>query len=361
MVGFGTALFIFAVLWNPTRGFGGLRTYFSRYLLSVGMPFELWMRRVAELAQSESDSRRFLEAALKEIAALPWMRGAEWRSPDGEGRFGEAGRHASRFEQHDLEIVFHTEIQLSPALLLHMRLLAQVVGEFYEGKRRENALRQNAYLQAVHETGARLTHDVKNILQSLYALTSMAPRDTSDGYAGLLQRQLPQLTRRLHATIEKLRAPEVATRELPVAARAWWAELERRMAGSGITLTASITASCEVPAALFDSFIENALENARAKAKREAGVSIGISFVCDDAQVEVTVCDSGSAIPEAVSERLFREPIDREGGLGIGLFHTARLAGEAGYALHLRANRDGEVCFTLAREPRGGPSGDGKG
>jgi predicted TIM-barrel fold metal-dependent hydrolase len=25
-----------------------LRTYFSRYLLSVGMPFELWMRRIAE-------------------------------------------------------------------------------------------------------------------------------------------------------------------------------------------------------------------------------------------------------------------------------------------------------------------------
>jgi len=41
VMGFGIALFVFAVLWNPSRGFGGLRTYLSRYLLSVGMPFEL--------------------------------------------------------------------------------------------------------------------------------------------------------------------------------------------------------------------------------------------------------------------------------------------------------------------------------
>jgi hypothetical protein len=40
LLGFGFALFVFAVLWSPTRGFGGLRTY-SRYLMSVGMPFEL--------------------------------------------------------------------------------------------------------------------------------------------------------------------------------------------------------------------------------------------------------------------------------------------------------------------------------
>ena len=270
--GFGVALFVLAVLWNPLRGFGGLRTYFSRYLLSVGMPFELWMRRIAELAETEPDSRRFLDEALREIAAfLPWISGAHWRSPDGEGGFGEPAGFASRFTYHELEVVFHTEISLSPALFLHMRLLAQVVGEFYEGKRRENALRHNAYLQAVHETGARLTHDVKNLLQSLYALTSMAPREPADGYGGLLQRQLPQLTKRLHATLEKLRAPEIAKRELPMTARAWWADLERRLAGSGVVLKPSIEMDVDVPAALFDSFVENGLDNARAKLEREPG------------------------------------------------------------------------------------------
>src|SRR5207253_10671711 len=86
MLGFGAALFVLAVLWNPLRGFGGLRTYFSTYLMSVGMPFELWMRRVAELAETEDDPRRFLEQSLGEIAKMPWMRGGTWTSPDGEGR-----------------------------------------------------------------------------------------------------------------------------------------------------------------------------------------------------------------------------------------------------------------------------------
>jgi len=351
VLGFGMALFIFAVLWNPMRGFGGLRTYFSRYLLSVGMPFELWMRRIAELAETETDSSRFLEQALQEISELAWVRGGEWRSPAGEGRFGDARGHASRFTVHGLEVVFYTQIELSPALFLHMRLLSQVVGEFYEGKRREAALQRNAYLQAVHETGARLTHDVKNLLQSLYALTSIAPRETSGSYSALLQRQLPQLSRRLQSTLDKLRAPEVATADLPVTASAWWSELERRVEGTGVSMKATIASDPQVPGALLDSFVDNTLENARAKSQREPGIAISIAFECDEAGAIVTVCDSGTAVPERVARRLFHEPTERPTGLGIGLFHVARLARQAGYRLELGPNRDGAVCFTLASAP----------
>jgi signal transduction histidine kinase len=235
-----------------------------------------------------------------------------------------------------------------------MRLLAQVLGEFYEGKRRETTMRHNAYLHAVHETGARLTHDVKNLLQSLYALTSMVPRDSSDAYGLLLQRQLPQLTKRLHATIEKLRTPEVATVERPVPAAEWWAELERRLTGSGVTLESNVAYVADIPAALFDSFIENALDNARSKAAREAGISITIRFACMEGQCELRVCDTGSPVPPHVTQRLFTEPIERGNGLGIGLFNTARLARQGGYAVELASNRDGEVCFSLRREPTSG-------
>ncbi len=349
VMGFGLALFVFAVLWNPTRGFGGLRTYFSAYLLSVGMPFELWMRRVAELSETEPDATRFLDEALREIAALPWMRGGHWRSPDGEGDFGSPGPHSTRFAYHGLELVFHTGVELSPALFLHMRLLAQVVGEFYEGKRRESALRRHAYLQAVHETGARLTHDVKNLLQSLYALTSMAPREPADGYGGLLQRQLPELAKRLHATLEKLRSPEIATSELPQRELDWWAQLERRLAGSEIALQSEITAEGNVPTSLFDSFIENTLENARAKRVREPDATITIIFRFGPDATELSVCDTGSAVPATVAQRLMREPIERANGLGIGLFNLARQASQAGYTASLSENRDGAVCFTLAR------------
>jgi signal transduction histidine kinase len=349
-LGFGIALFVLAVLWNPMGGFGGLRTYFSRYLLSVGMPFELWMRRVAELAETESDSQRFLEQALSAVAEFPWIRGAAWRSADGEGRVGTDSEHASRFAFHGLEIEFFTAVSLSPALLLHMRLLARVIAEFHEGKRRERALRHNAYLQAVHETGARLTHDVKNLLQSLYALTSMAPREAADGYGALLQRQLPALAKRLHATLEKLRAPEVPTRELGVGAQEWWTDVQRRLGNEPIKLRGECAIAVQVPASLFDSFVENALENARAKAVREPGIEISIGFTCDATRIEVWVCDTGSAVDEAMTRHLFREPVEHGKSLGIGLYHAARQAAAVGYALTLASNRDGNVCFALVRD-----------
>ena len=101
------------MLWNPLRGFGGLRTYFSRYLLSVGMPFELWMRKIAELSETEPDSSVFLDESFREIASFPWIRGAQWRSPDGESGFGVAEGYATRFSYHQLEVIFHTEVSLS--------------------------------------------------------------------------------------------------------------------------------------------------------------------------------------------------------------------------------------------------------
>jgi len=350
--GFGVALFVLAVLWNPLGGFGGLRTYFSRYLLSVGMPFELWTRRIAELAETESDSRRFLELSMEEIARLPWVDGASWRSPDGAGQSGRTQGHATRFEQHALELVFYTAYRLSPALLLHMKLLAQVLGQFYEGKRREKAQRHDAYLEAVHETGARLTHDVKNLLQSLYTLMSMAPREPAEGYDGLLQRQLPQLTQRLHATLEKLRAPEIAASELAVPAPDWWSGVERRLAGAGIACSATLASQREVPASLLDAFLENTLENARGKASSRAPARIAIAFIASDERVELAVCDGGEAVEDAIAGRLFREPIERGSRLGIGLYHLARQARAAGYDVALASNRDGEVCFRLSREGR---------
>jgi hypothetical protein len=351
---FGIALFALAVLWSPRGGFGGLRTYFSRYLMSVGMPFELWVRRVAELAEVQAEPRRFLEQALKEVATFPWLRGGRWKSADGEGAFGDPEGFASTFTYHGLELTFHSAVRLSPALFLHMRLLAQVVGEFYEGKRRESALKRNAYLEAVHETGARLTHDIKNLLQSLYALTSVAPREEASGYVGLLQRQLPQLTHRLHATLEKLRAPDVAAHDANIDATDWWNDVGRRLADSGIALHAAIGAGAEVPAALFDSVLDNCLDNARAKREREPGIGIRVAFAASLEVAELNVSDTGAAIPASVASRLLREPIERPRGegLSIGLYQAARQAQALGYRIELASNVDGNVSLRLSGPAR---------
>ncbi len=371
VLSFAGALLFLAILWGPRAGFGGLRTYFSRYLMTVGMPFELWMRRIAELSETEISPSRFLESAMDEVATLPWILGARWRSPDGvqsadgNGRFGRESEHSATFRYHDLEITFYTEIALSPALFLHVRLLAQVIGEFFEGKRREQDMKQNAYMQAVHETGARLTHDIKNLLQSMYAIASASSvsrqrrntlsadqperREASD-FEQMLERQLPQLTQRLQMTLDKLRNPGVAPANMIVPASRWWADSKLRHQAAGITFVGDQQMVGNVVANIFDAALENCLENARKKRQREPSIRIIVELHPGDAP-SLLVTDTGSAIPPLVIEGLFNAPvgIGRGDGLGIGLYQAARQAEEAGYTFFLDKNEAGSVRFKLAK------------
>lgn len=355
VLGFATALFVLAVLWGPRTGFGGLRTYFSRYLMTVGMPFELWMRRIAELAETDLDSATFLSSAMAETARMPWVQGANWRSPDGDGAFGRETENSARFQYHQLEIVFHTEISLSPALFLHVRLLAQVVGEFYEGKRREQALKQNAYIQAVHETGAKLTHDIKNLLQTLYALTSasMMKPGGSEALQGLMERQLPHLAKRLQTTLDKLQNPEVPGHAVALPAEEWWNEAQQRCVSQDIACEKKLAGNPLVPANLFDSMMENCVENALRKRKIDANIRITVTMSERDTGVELAVTDTGVPVPADLVRSLFIAPVTSlsggAGGLGIGLFQVARQARQSGHELVLADNQPGRVTFVLRR------------
>ena len=370
VLAFAMGLFILGVLWGPRAGFGGLRTYFSRYLMSVGMPFELWMRRIAELSETDMSSARFLQDAMNEIATMPWLIGADWKSPDGADGFGGDNKlkiHATRFCIHRLDITFYSESRLSPAMVLHLRLLAQVVGEFYEGKRREQTLKQNTYIQAVHETGARLTHDIKNLLQSLYALASAGsveaqkPRPEFDRrpptpYEALLGRQLPQLTKRLQTTLDKLQNPAVESEGISMPARDWWGEVINRHAESDVSFCAEFSGNTVgttdagelIPAALFDTVLENCLENARQKKQREPYLNISVRYASNPAP-RLEISDTGSPVSKAAAENLFRAPIvdSASGGLGIGLFQAAKLAEQVGYGLVVKSNVVGDVRFEL--------------
>jgi signal transduction histidine kinase len=367
VLSFAGALLLLAILWAPRGGFGGLRTYFSRYLMSVGMPFELWMRRIAELSETEISSSRFLESAMAEVKTLPWIVGAKWVSADGERHYGHTGGHAATFRYHELEVTFHTEIELSPALFLHVRLLAQVIAEFYEGKRREQVLKQNAYMQAVHETGARLTHDIKNLLQSLYAITSasvaassratddipdgMAERRRESPFEAMLQRQLPHLTQRLNSTLEKLRNPASSGMEVIVPAQDWWRDIAARYATLGVTFSPVGDLTGNVPANVFENVLENCIDNARRKREREPDITITVALIAADAP-GLSVTDTGSAIVETAAVTLFKSPVagTRSNGLGIGLYQAARQAADTGYVLSLAENKVGRVQFTLLRK-----------
>jgi signal transduction histidine kinase len=340
-------MFLLGLAWSPRTGYAGLNVFFSRYLFSIGLPVEKWLYFLAELSQMESRPERFLAEGVAGLARLPWIAGAGWRASGQQGENGTRTEYAVVYEGPELQLTIFSRYRTSPALQWHMHLLGQLLGEFYAAKLREQTLRQTSYLKAVHETGARLTHDVKNLLQSLNVLCSVATQGDSPQVQALIRRQLPAITQRLQATLDKLQRPG-NDESPPVALREWWDSLARQYQGQNLEFAAAdLDPKTQVPKALFDSVADNLLQNAIAK--RAAGGDVRIRVSVKDAPVpELRVQDSGGAVPVDVAASLLRAPVESSTGLGIGLYQAARLAETSGYALRLEENRDGGVCFTLS-------------
>lgn len=345
-------LLVVGLAWNPRTGYAGLNVFVSRYLFSIGLPIEQWLQFLARLSHDEPRPERFLAEAVAGLARLPSVQGAAWRSGGQQGEAGTRTPHAVEYSGDELALTIFSRYRTSPALHGHLRLLGQLLGEFYLAKLRERALRQASYLEAVHETGARVTHDVKNLLQSLNVLCSVALAERGDSPEGLalVRRQLPAIAQRLAATLDKLQRPGEAT-EARVPAAAWWEGLQRQYEGRGVEFETGRLGDVQVPRGLFDSVADNLLQNALAKRAVEPGVRVSASFSAE-ATAQLRVRDTGHAVPEDVASALFREPARSASGLGIGLYQAARQAQAAGYALRLESNRDGDVCFALAGAPR---------
>ncbi|HTE16125.1 MAG TPA: HAMP domain-containing sensor histidine kinase, partial [Burkholderiales bacterium] len=203
------------------------------------------------------------------------------------------------------------------------------------------------YTQAIHETGSRLTHDVKNLLQSLQVLCAVA-QDNDPALSGelvaLVQRQLPQITQRLNTTLEKLRTPN------PVDAHSarvttWWRALQQRYAHRNVKLTLiGELPDTMAPAEMFDSAVDNLIENALRKTS-------AAQVVFEPAHMRLTVSDTGEAVPKTIAAQLFSAPVPSNAGLGVGLYHAARFAAQHGYVLSLARNEAGDVCFRLQPAP----------
>lgn len=354
LVGMAALLLVMSWLWNPRAGFSGLGGVMSRYLLSVGLPFEEWTRGLAARAERERDPETFVRDALADTASLAWLSGGRWQTARGSGAFGKETAHVLRHVFHGLSLTWFSERPLSPALSLHLRLLSQLLGFFYASKVREQTLRDNAYTQAIHETGARLTHDVKNILQSLKTLMAAAessgPED-AERLQALLVRQIPQLTQRLQNTVDKLKQPHEVDQKT-IAAGEWWRDLQARYAHDRVVFDMLAgDAGLGLPQDLFESVADNLLTNALRKRKANGEpVAVRASLVCSDG-VELNVEDDGEPAPEHVARNLFLGPVSSEFGLGVGLYQAARQAAQFGYQLTLPENRAGRVVFRLALSP----------
>lgn len=351
LFGLAFALLVVSWLWNPRSGFAGIGHLLSRYLLSLGLPFEQWVRSIAELADSKASSKEFIESAMREIAGLPWVSGVTWDTEQCSGELGTKGKHYSNHDFHGVHMQLHTKFTLTPALSLHLGLLTQILGEFYEAKRREETLQQNTYMQAVYETGARLTHDIKNIVQSMSALCSAAeltPNNNDAQLADLIRRQLPKMNQRLALTLDKLQAPAASkNRRTPLAD--WWHSLQQRHQHAPVSFLCGKLPDILVDDEVLDSVVDNLLQNAMEKSRNEPGIEIIAELSTGD-RFCLEVSDSGKAMPQDKAERLFKSHVRSENGLGIGLYHAAKQSRQAGLTLSLAGNSDGDVRFRLAQE-----------
>ncbi len=336
-----------AWLWNPRAGFSGIGTLLSRYLLGLGLPFEQRMRRLADLAENETRPEHFLRAALTDMLDLPWINGYAWVTAASSGEVGTCEGQSEQHETGVLLLTMYAIKQLSPAILLHQKLLMQMVGHFYEAQRREQQRQQSAYTQAIYETGARLTHDVKNLLQSLRSICAAAEMRGADdtAFRSLVQRQLPHIAQRLSATLEKLKSPE-ASHISDVDAAIWWQGLQARYAGRAVEFgTLDIPNGLRLPSELFDSATDTLIENALYKVSQGEAQRVRLSLMRGP---RLRISDDGAPVPTGLVEDLFRGPVTSESGLGVGLYQASAFAEQSGYALVLVDNRPGSVCFELS-------------
>jgi len=310
--GMAVMLFFLSYLWRPSTNFSGIELLMSRYLLSIGMPFEHWVKNIATLAEHETNANDFTKAAMDEMMKLEWVSGISWMADESQGELGEKTIYSTDFSFKDFFLTLHSRWQISPALYVHVKLLTQIMGEFYEAKRREETLRQNTYMQAFYETGSRLTHDIK---------------------------------------LDKLKAPsEEKKRQEKISA--WWKSLRLRYTQPQVEFVADNLPTHDISADVLDGVLDNLLSNALEKTKYEPNTLIRVEVTePNDKHFMVEVTDTGKAMPERTANNLFKKHVKSENGLGVGLYHAGQDALQAGYSVALTSNVDGEVKFTVDLQP----------
>ena len=346
-------LFMLVISWllSPRVGFSGLYQLWTHSLLNIGTPFEHWLSELSELAHKKDTANEFLEAAMDELVEMPWITGVKWQTPELNDTQGEITSHDTELNFDDLTVTIYTRSPVGGALLLHCTLLVRLISNYYIAKQREHELTKQTQLKTIYETGSRITHDIKNLLQSLYAITPILMDDKDDKSRSLsrkiINNQLPNLTQRLQLALNKLQAPQLEISN-SVHLKEWWHDLKNRHNVQDVTFQDEINNDGLIPAELFDSVIDNLLENIHSKSLVENNIKTTVSFMSVNDQVCLTVCDNGGMIPEETERMLFHEPLVSDNGLGIGLYQAARQAEIMGFTLALKHNQQGRVCFELA-------------
>ncbi len=346
-------LLLTAILWTPRGGFAGLARLWEKYILDIGGPFEEWVAHVSTLETSTSlRATNFLAASLRYLMQQHWICGVHWQTNSDDGFKGERSTHKVSINDEKLKLTLYTHTPVGPSLMLHAKLLLNVLTFYYRAKLQEQQLIKQAHLQAIHETGSKLTHDMKNILQATHTMTQIINDNDAQmsEIIDVLKKQMPLLTQRLNTTLDKLRAPQNSDRVTEAMSGSllqWWNQLQHRYADRHIEFSTDISNDIEITLDVFTTVIENLMDNARNKRTREPELEIVVRLANINEKLCLSVCDNGSSIDSQIAQQLFKEVVSSQDGYGIGLYQCYELARNHGYELSVANNVDGRVCFEL--------------
>lgn len=180
LIGVGFVLIGISWLSSPHGGFSGLSQLWTKSLLNIGTPFEQWLANLSEQKQIQQSSQDFLDMAMDELVSLPWIAGARWSEGPKHETYGEITKHEIHLTISDEPITLFTHVPPAGVMTLHCGLLVQLIDTFFTAKKQELELEQKAHLHAIYETGARVTHDIKNLLQSLQTMTTMLETNSAE-------------------------------------------------------------------------------------------------------------------------------------------------------------------------------------
>ncbi len=347
LLAIGLSLLFISWLLSANMGFSGLSQIWARTLLNIGTPFESWLHDLSRLKDDHEEAEDYLDGAIEKLLGLDWMAGTRWN-----GKLkGKETRYKITLAINNQPVELYTNVRIGGALLLHCKLLIRLIEYFYQAKLNERELAKQAHLQAIYETGARITHDIKNLLQSMHSMITILQADTdrTDGTSlQILKKQFPYFIQRLEQAVNKLQSPEqLVTDEILL--YDWWREFKNHYRSFEIEFTDDLEEDLPIPYDLFNSVAENLVENAITKRMVEPDTNIRLLLRSRNSYVSLEVSDSGHAIPAEIADKLFSEPVSSDNGLGIGLYQAARQARVIGYQLMLSSNRDGKVTFTLEK------------
>jgi signal transduction histidine kinase len=158
--------------------------------------------------------------------------------------------------------------------------------------------------------------------------------------------QLPLIVQRIEMTLNKLEQPEVDGESAQLELSAWWEGLRSRNEQVDIEWhVPDRLPDIKIPSALFDCVIDNLLDNAIRKRQSDPSIQVTVDIQSEPLCLAVT--DTGMPVPAKLAGKLLHGVVVSDGGLGIGLYQSARWAEQLGYRLILGNNQAGEVRFEL--------------